>query len=81
MASFLERKELTFVPKNSNLVVHVLSPSRELNRLYRNVEIGALRGISIEYLFASFARAILWNAEFLSPVVEVDEERYEEYED
>lgn len=62
--SFDKAKKFAFVPKkpcagSSNMVTHLLSPSKEYGLLYHNTLTRSLDAVPREYLFARFAWAIL----------------------
>ncbi|KAL9003999.1 MAG: hypothetical protein Q9188_003161 [Gyalolechia gomerana] len=66
--SFDKEKKFVFVPKKpstnaSNMVVHLLSPSREYGLLYHNSLTRSLDAVPRQYLFARYAWAIFPNVE------------------
>lgn len=55
--SFDDRK-FVFVPKDRELVVHMLWPSSELSQLYQNSRLHPMDSVPREYLFTRFAWAL-----------------------
>ena len=55
--TIFDQKRFVIVPKNDSLVVHIVAPgpTSELIRLYHNVELQPLSGMSIECFLARFA--------------------------
>ena len=62
--TIFDQKHFVIVPKGDSLVVHVVAPvpTSELVRLYYNVELQPLSGMSISCFLARFARTVFVQA-------------------